>query len=330
MDVDAFVVAHRPTWDRLEQLIKRRRRLSGAEIDELVELYQRVSTHLSMVRSSSTDSVLIGRLSTLVARARAVVTGAHAPIWSEFTRFWTVSFPVVAYRSWRWWLGSAIGVIVVAVAIGAWVAHNPEVQATIGTPAEIDKLVNNDFAAYYSENPAGSFALRVWVNNAWVAAQCIAFAVLLGIPIPYVLFQNAANVGVAGGLMFGAGKGDIFLGLIMPHGLIELTAVFLAAAVGMRLGWSVVSPGDRPRGQVLAEQGRAVASVAVGLVAVLLVAGLIEALVTPSPFPTAVRIAIGVAAEAAFLTYVVYFGRRAERAGESGDLADAPDVVPTG
>ena len=53
MDVDAFVLAHRPTWDRLEQLVKRRRRLTGAEVDELVDLYQRVSTHLSMVRSAS-------------------------------------------------------------------------------------------------------------------------------------------------------------------------------------------------------------------------------------------------------------------------------------
>jgi uncharacterized membrane protein SpoIIM required for sporulation len=144
-----------------------------------------------------------------------------------------------------------------------------------------------------------------------------------------VLFQNAANVGVIGGLMFDAGRGDVFLGLLTPHGLLELTAVCLAAAVGMRLGWSVVSPGDRPRGQVLAEQGRAVVSVAVGLVVVLLVSGLIEALVTPSSLPTFVRIAIGVAAEVAFLAYVVVFGRRAARAGETGDLADAPDVLPT-
>ncbi len=329
MDVDAFVVAHRPTWDRLEYLVKHRRKLSGAEVDELVDLYQRVSTQLSIVRSSSTDSALIGRLSTLVARARSAVTGAHAPLWSEFVRFWTVSFPVVAYRSWRWWLGSAIAFFIVAIAIGFWVAHNPEVQATIGTPSEIEQMVNHDFESYYSEHPAGSFALQVWVNNSWVAAQCIGFAVLLGLPIPYVLFQNAANVGVAGGLMFAAGKGDLFLGLLTPHGLLELTAVFLAAAVGMRLGWSVISPGDRPRGQVLAEQGRAVVAVAVGLVAVLLVSGLIEALVTPSPFPTWVRIAIGVLAEAVFLGYIVYFGRRAAAVGETGDLADAPDVVPT-
>ncbi|MED5814260.1 stage II sporulation protein M [Mycolicibacterium sp. 050232] len=330
MDVDAFVVAHRPTWDRLEQLVKRRRRLTGAEVDELVDLYQRVSTHLSMVRSSSQDSVLVGRLSGLVARARAAVTGAHAPLWREFVRFWTVSFPVVAYRSWRWWLGSAVAFFIVTVAMALWISGNPAVHSAIGTPSEIDELVNHDFESYYSEHPAGSFALQVWVNNSWVAAQCIAFAILLGLPIPYVLFQNAANLGVNAALMFGAGKGDLFLGLITPHGLLELTAVFLAAAVGMRLGWTVIAPGDRPRGQVLAEQGRAVVAAAIGLAVVLLVSGLIEALVTPSPLPTWARIGIGVVAELAFLGYVFHFGRKAVRAGESGDLDDAPDVVPTG
>ena len=330
MDTDAFVLAHRATWDRLEHLVKRRRRLTGDEVDELVDLYQRVSTHLSMVRSASADPVIVGRLSGLVARARSAVTGAHAPLWSEFTRFWTVSFPLVAYQTWRWWLSTAIVFFAVAGLIGVWVAGNPEVQSAIGTPTDIARLVNEDFASYYSENPAGSFALRVWINNSWVAAQCIAFAIVLGIPIPYVLFQNAANLGVTGGLMFNADKGDVFLGLLTPHGLLELTAVFLAAAAGMRLGWSVVAPGDRPRGQVLAERGRAMIPVAVGLAVVLLVSGLIEALVTPSPFPTFVRIAIGVAAEVAFLAYVVHFGRRAVRAGETGDVADAPDVVPTG
>jgi uncharacterized membrane protein SpoIIM required for sporulation len=330
VDVDAFVLAHRATWDRLESLVKRRRQLSGAEVDELVDLYQRVSTHLSMVRSASTDSVLVGRLSGLVARARSAVTGAHAPLWREFTRFWTVSFPVVAYRSWRWWLGTAVVFFAVTAVIGLWVSGNPEVRATIGTPSEIDELVNTDFASYYSENPAGSFALQVWVNNFWVAWQCIGFAILLGIPIPYILFQNAANLGVIAGLMFDAGKADVLLGLLTPHGLLELTAVFLAAAAGMRLGWSVIAPGNRPRGQVLAEQGRAVIAVAAGMVVVLAVAGLIEALVTPSTLPTVARIGIGVAAEIAFLAYVFHFGRKAARAGETGDIEDAPDVVPTG
>jgi len=330
VDVDAFVLTHRGTWQRLDQLIGRRRSLTGAEVDELVELYQRVSTHLSMLRSASSDSLLIGRLSSLVARARSAVTGVHAPLSSTFNRFWTVSFPVVAYRAWRWWLVTALAFFAVVVVIAFWVAVNPEVQSALGTPSDIDELVNHDIASYYSEHPAASFALQVWVNNSWVSAQCIALSVVLGLPIPVVLFGNAANLGVIAGLMFQAGKGGILLGLLVPHGLLELTAVFLAGAAGMRLGWSVISPGERPRGQVLAEQGRAVVSVAVGLVAVLLISGLIEALVTPSPLPTFVRVGIGIVAEAAFLSYIGYFGRRAVKAGETGDIEDAPDVIPTG
>lgn len=328
MDVDAFVVAHRASWDRLETLVKRRRRLAGDEIDELVQLYQQVSTHLSTVRSSSGDPAVVGRLSTLVARARSAVTAVHAPLWRQFIRFWTVSFPVVAYRSWRWWLGATVASVVVAVIIGVWTVHSPDVQSLVGTREDIDQLINEDFANYYSEHPAAAFALEVWINNSWVAAQCVIFAVLLGIPIPYVLYSNAANVGVIGGLMISAGKGDVFWGLILPHGLLELTAVFLAAGVGMRLGWTVIDPGDRPRGQALAEQGRAVMAVAGGLVAVLLVSGLIEALVTPSPLPTWARIAIGVIAEVGFLTYVIVLGRRGVAAQETGDMEDTPDYAP--
>ncbi|MDH2427848.1 stage II sporulation protein M [Sphaerisporangium sp. TRM90804] len=328
MDIDAFVTAHKPTWDRLDTLVRRRGSLSGPEVDELVELYQRTATHLSIVRSGS-DRLLVGRLSALVARARSAVTGAHTPAWREFARFFMVSFPVVAYRARWWWAGTAAAFVLVSVVLGAWVARNPDVQAAMASPAEIKQLVDHDFADYYSEHPAAAFAGQVWINNAWVSLQVIAMSVLLGIPIPWVLWQNAANVGVTGGLMASRDRLDIFFGLLTPHGLLELTAVFLAAAVGMRLGWTVIDPGPRKRAEALAEQGRAVVAVALGLVVVLLVSGLIEALVTPSPLPTWARIAIGVAAEAAFLAYVVFFGRRALRAGESGDVERPPDVAPS-
>ncbi|MFF3440500.1 stage II sporulation protein M [Streptosporangium sp. NPDC002721] len=329
MDIDAFVTAHRPAWDRLEHLVRRRGSLDGAEVDELVDLYQRVATHLSLVRSASADPILVGRLSALVARARSAVTGAHTPAWREFVRFFTVSFPVVAYRARWWWLATSVAFLLVSTVVAVWVGQNPGVQAAIATPEQITQLVEHDFADYYSENPATSFAGQVWVNNAWVSMQVIIMSILLGLPIPYVLWENALNVAVSAGLMASRGKLDIFFGLITPHGLLELTAVFLAAAVGMRLGWTFVDPGPRRRAEALAEQGRAVMSVALGLVVVLLVSGLIEGLVTPSGLPTWARIGIGVVAEVAFLAYVIFFGRRAVAAGESGDVERAPDLAPS-
>jgi uncharacterized membrane protein SpoIIM required for sporulation len=329
VDVDAFVAAHRQTWRRLDELVGRHRRLTGAEVDELVELYQRTATHLSVLRSASADGALVGSLSGLVARARSAVTGAHAPAWRELRRFFTVSFPVVAYRAWRWWLGAGLASLAVAYVIGVWVATSPDAQAAFGPPDEVRRLVERDFADYYSRQPAASFAGQVWVNNAWVSLQVIASAVLLGLPIPYVLFVNAANVGAVGGLMTAHGQADVFWGLILPHGLLELTAVFLAAGAGMRLGWTAVDPGPRRRSEALAEQGRAVLGVGLGLVVVLLVSGLIEAVVTPSGLPTWARVGVGVTAEVLFLGYVVVFGRRAVAAGQSGDLERAPDVAPS-
>jgi uncharacterized membrane protein SpoIIM required for sporulation len=329
VDLDAFVAANRPTWERLEQLLRRHRRLTGAEVDELVEVYQRTATHLSVLRTASADAVIVGSLSNLVARARSVVTGAHAPALAELLRFFTVTFPVVAYQARRWWLGAALASLAVAYAVGVWVANSPEIQATLGTPEEIRRLVGRDFADYYSQNPAASFAGQVWVNNAWVSLQVIASAVLLGVPIPYILLLNAGNAGAIGGLMTAHGKADVFWGLVLPHGLLELTGVFLAAGAGMRLGWTVIDPGPRRRVEVLAEQGRAVLGVGLGLVVVLLVSGLIEAGVTPSGLPTWARVGIGIIAEVLFLTYIVVFGRRAVAAGETGDVERPPNVAPS-
>lgn len=329
MDVDAYVAAHNADWLRLEQLVNRGRKLTGAEADELVELYQRTATHLSVVRSSSPDPQLVGRLSSLVARGRAAVAGAHAPLWRDVTRFATVSFPAAAYRMKWWWLGNAVLGNLLALALAIWVVHSPEVRASIGAPEEIRELVEHDFANYYTEHSAASFAFQVWVNNAWVSAIALIFGIMLGIPTVYVLLMNQLNLGLIGGLMFAYGKGGLFFGLILPHGLLELTAVYLACAGGLKLGWTIVDPGPRRRGQALAEEGRAAVSVALGLIAVLLVSGLIEGFVTGWVHITWLRITIGVVAEAAFLSYVIVLGRRATRRGETGDADLRPDLAPT-
>ncbi|HSD78361.1 MAG TPA: stage II sporulation protein M, partial [Solirubrobacteraceae bacterium] len=228
-----------------------------------------------------------------------------------------------------WWIGVAAGTALVATAIGAWIAHNPDVVAAISSPQDLKQLVNQDFADYYSSNPAGSFAFKVWTNNAWVAALALVGGALLCLPGIYILWQNALNVGVVGGLMAYAGRLDLFFGLITPHGLLELTAVFVAGGAGIRLGWQVVSPGPRPRSVALAEEGRSTLTIALGLVVVLLVSGVVEAFVTPSGLPTWARIGIGAAVWLAFLSYVVVLGRRAVREGDLGDVVDRAAVTET-
>ncbi|MEP6462859.1 MAG: stage II sporulation protein M [Frankiaceae bacterium] len=333
MDLDAYVAVHRGEWDRLAELTRRARRprrLKGPEADELIELYQRTATHLSVIQSRAPDPSLVSRLSSLVARARSAIGGSSAPAWQDVARFLWVVFPAAAWRLRRWWLGATAASLIVAAAMAVWIVTSPSVQTELLPPADVRQLVLRDFVNYYSENPAGSFAARVWTNNAWVSAGCLSLGVLLGLPTLYILLQNALNVGVAAGFLISAGKANVFFGLILPHGLLELTAVFLAAAAGLKLGWTVIDPGRRRRVDALAEEGRAAMSIAVGLVLVLFVSGVIEAFVTPSPLPTWARIGIGVLAEGTFLAYVVLLGRRAAAVGEIGDVRpeDQPALAP--
>jgi uncharacterized membrane protein SpoIIM required for sporulation len=332
MDIDAYVATHRGDWQRLDDLLRSgggRARRTGEEVDELVELYQRVATHLSVVRSASPDPALVGRLSSLVARARSDVTGTRTPAWRELARFFVVVYPAALYRSRHWWAAVGVAFCLTGLVVGWWVAANPEVQATIAAPEQIRALVEEDFESYYSSAPAGSFAARVATNNAWVSALALALGVLL-LPVVVILWQNALNVGIAGGLMAAGGRLDLFFGLILPHGLLELTCVFVAAGAGLRLGWAWVDPGPRTRSRALAEEGQAAGALALGLAATLFLSAIVEAFVTPSGLPTWARVGIGAVVWLAFLAYVVVLGGRAARAGELGDVrgAGGTDVVP--
>jgi uncharacterized membrane protein SpoIIM required for sporulation len=323
VDIDVFVAAHRASWTRLEQLVDRAdrpSRLSGADVDELIELYQQTTAHLSVIQSRSPDPHLIARLSVLVARARAAITGAHDPAWRDVSRFFLVTFPAVLYRTARWWVSTALASLAVMTAIGVWTATHPRVIDSLLPPGDVQQLVSHDFKHYYSAHPATDFAANVWTHNVAIAAGTLALGIFFGIPTIYLLWTNCVNVGLSAGVLAANGKLGEFFGLILPHGMLELTAVFIAAGTGLRIGWTLIEPGPRSRTDALAEEGRATFGIALGFVVMLMVSGAIEAFVTPSPLPTWARISIGAIVEVAFLSYVVVLGSRAVRAGDTGDI----------
>jgi uncharacterized membrane protein SpoIIM required for sporulation len=318
VDLDAYVLAHAHEWQRLEELAHRRK-LTGAESDELVERYQQVATHLSVVRTSAPDATLVAHLSSLLARARNRAVGTRVSSWSGFLAFFTERFPAALYRLRWWWLGCLAANVVVTAVMMIWLLDNPNVEQSLMSPAEVDQLVNEDFENYYSEYAASHFAFQVWVNNAWVSALCLALGIL-GLPVVVLLFQNIANLAIIGSVMHRHDHGQHFWGLLLPHGLLELTAVFVAGGVGLKLFWSWIEPGSLTRAQSVAREGRTAGTVALGLVLILFVSGVIEGFVTPSGLPTEARVGIGVLAELAFLAYVFVIGRQAARRGVTGDV----------
>ena len=318
LDLDAYVAAHSWSWARLEELVRQRRR-SGAEADELVDRYQQVATHLSVVRTSAPDGELVAYLSSLLGRARIAMLVARVPSWRGVLHFFTDRFPAALYRLRYWWLACLAGNVAVVAVMMIWLAGHPEVEQSLMSPEQVDQLVNSDFESYYSENAASAFATRVWLNNTWVSALCIALGIL-GAPVIWLLFQNIANLAIIGSIMVRHDRGELFWGLILPHGLLELTCVFVAGGVGLRLFWSWIEPGQVSRTASIARAGRTAVTVALGLGVVLLISGIIEAFVTPSPLPTWARVGIGILAEVTFLAYVFVVGRAAVARGATGDI----------
>lgn len=320
MDVDAYTAAHRDDWDRLNALA-RQRSFSGAAADELIDRYQSGATQLSVLKTSAGSTVQGDQLSISLSRARQRFTGTRSNVLSQMPRFFARQLPAALYRL-RWLtLAVAVATAIIAGLYAWWALSNPNVLANFGSDAQLRQLVDHQFVDYYSENPAASFAGQVWTNNAWIAAQCIAFGIL-GVYVPVVVLQNAQNIGVTGAVMFAYDKGDVFFQYIAPHGMLELTSIFVAAAAGIRIFWAWIAPGPRTRGQALAEDGRALFTVAIGLVVTLFVSGIIEGFVTPSSLPWPIKIGIGALALAAFLFYMLFVGGRASRAGETGDLGE--------
>ena len=297
--------------------------LTDDELDELVRLHLRTSSHLSTVRTLGLDPDLAAHLSQLLARSNAVVHGSRPRTWRTIVDGVRDTFPAAVWHARRPILLSTAIFCATFLVMTLWLVASPTaVDAFFPDPDQRQQLLEEDFEAYYSAEPGTTFAVRVFTNNAGVGILAFGAGILAGVPTVLVLLVNGVNVGLAGGLFHASGEAGHFWGLILPHGLLELTAVFIAGGTGLRLGWAVIAPGDRTRAQALAEEGRRAVVIVIGLVAVFLVAGLIEGYVTPAPLPTGIRVGIGAAAWAGFLVYVIHHGRRAAARGLTGALGE--------
>lgn len=328
MDLDAYSAAHRGEWERLAALAGKRR-LNGRESDELIELYQSASAHLAEIKATVGETVQGDHISLALAKARLRFTGTPMNPMRQVTLFFANHLPAALYRI-RWTsLVITLAFFGVGAAYAVWITLNPELLDLLGPEEYRREYAEELFVQYYSESSMGGFASQVWTNNAWLTAQCVMFGITGVFPI-YLLFANAQAIGTSAAIMHEFDELDTFFLYISPHGQLELYSIFVAGAAGLLIFWSWVAPGARTRRQALAEDGRAFFTIVVGLALSLLVSGLVEGFVTRQDWPWPIKIGIGTIVLAAFLVYQWGVGRRAAKAGETGDVEefDAGAKVP--
>ena len=326
VDIDRFIARNEPAWARLDQLARRARRpadLAPGELEELIQLYQRSSTHLSYARTRYRDPSLTMNLTRLVALANGVIYGRRARTFRTIRHFFAYQFPAAVYRQRKAVLVSALLFFVPALLVYLWLMNDPSALNASGTKAERLHYTQDLFAQYYSNDPQPQFFTQVTTNNIRVSFLLFASGIVAPIIGPtFILMSNGYPLGTIGAWMATEDSGWRFLGYILPHGMLELSAIVIAGGGGLALGWAVIAPGDRTRSDALREEGRRLFVIFLGLMFMLFCAGLIEGFITGSGLPTGLRVGIGALGWLTFVLYLYVQGRAALAMGITGTLGE--------
>ena len=316
MDIDSFIATYRSEWSQLEAASADGGRglssLSGAQIGEVVRLYLRVSTHLAQARTQFHDPRLDGYLNGLVTQAHAAIYSAQPRTTRGFARLLVVRYPEALRRTSPFVFVAAGILVVVVLASWAWVVASAEAQVGLLPPAARD-AIREVGGRSPDLGPAPSLSAYILLNNVLVAFFAFALGITLCVGTIVVLIRNALMLGLLAGSFQVVGNAGSFWALILPHGVLELTAICIAAGAGMRMGWALIDPGDRPRGRALRDETREAVVVVIGVIPAFVVAAVIEGFMTGTALPDVLEIVIVVGLTGLYVAFLVGWPVRSRR-----------------
>jgi uncharacterized membrane protein SpoIIM required for sporulation len=281
--------AREEEWRRLEQLLavcekKSPRALDDEDLMALPILYRNALSSLSVARETSLDLELITYLEWLCARAYFFLYGVRSSAAGRIRQFLVADWPQAVRGLWRETIISALLMLVGLVAGFLLVSADP---VWFGTFVPDELAGGRDFSAsrevlrqsLYDSGGGGAlaaFATALFTHNSQVAIFCFALGFAFGVPTILLLVYQGMMGGAMIALFASRGLGMEFGGWLIIHGTTELFAIVIAAAAGLRIGWSVVFPGRASRLNAASHAGRTSATAMVGAVLMLCVAGLLE------------------------------------------------------
>lgn len=323
MNAEQFVAAHRAEWRRLNELVvkaqeSRLTALSDDELHEIGALYRRAAADLARVQTryatTNAGRELVRSLNDLVLRAHVQVFATPPPQPTGALHFLLYGFPATVRRQWR-----AIAVAAALMFLPALLAHlavvsNPDL-APIFVPDEVvkevqkraqEKLVtgwggNTHFGGLLESPAISSF---IMTNNIRVTLNAVALGVTMGLGTAMVLIFNGLMIGGLSGVAMNEHVNLLFWAVILPHGILELSAISMAGGAGLVLARAIYAPGDLPRRDAIRIAGGEAARLAIGVAAILIVAGLIEGFITPQPVPPLLKIAFALLTAMLLILYI--------------------------
>ena len=313
MTVDRFVEDRRARWARLENLISeangRVERLAPSDVLELGRLYRSASSDLAVARRDFALDAATERLNDLVATAHALVYSEAPTSGRRLRRFFLHELPSSVRANSRF---TAVSLAAFAIPLLATFAIGlllPEIAATALPPETRQHLAERRLWTDIPEGYRPLVGPLIIVNNVRVAVAAFAGGLTAGALTLYLLVANGALLGTVLAVVQGYGLSGGLLTFTAAHGPLEISCIVLSGGAGLRLAWALLRPGDRTRGDALRLAGAQAIRVMLLVIPALGVAGILEAFLSPSGAPIALKITVGVIAGLALWSYIFLVGR---------------------
>jgi uncharacterized membrane protein SpoIIM required for sporulation len=232
-------------------------------------------------------------------------------------RWIAAGFPELARRRWLPIAVASALLYLPAAGVYVFLRLRPEYERQLTSPVIIqraeDAPARRAAGTGYVDVPSlgsGFMSSAIIANNVQVSFLAFATGVTAGILTALVLVVNGINLGSALAVYANRHVLDVIGIFVLPHGIIELTAICIAGGAGIWMGSAILLPGRKTRRAAFAERAKESVALIGGVAAMLLIAGTIEGFVSPSRLPDEVKV---VFAEATAVALVVYFWRAGRR-----------------
>ena len=270
-------------------------------------MYRQTAADLSTAREHAANGALARYLNELLGRSHNLVyAGAARSRPANAVRFLIDDFPQTFRRTLPYTL-TALALFVAGGLVGMGLAAaDPGFERFILNGEMMDTIERREMWTHgiLSVKPYASSAIMT--NNIAVSLAACATGMLAGLGPVYMMLFNGLLMGVIGSACFRTGMSLALWSFVTPHGVLELPAIFIAGGAGLLLGKGILFPGTLPRRDSVADAGRDAVRLLLGVVPVLVVAGIVEGFVSPTPTPPAAKFAIGAGL---FVVFAWYLGR---------------------
>src|SRR5216117_4135435 len=304
---ERFVARKRAAWEAFRAVATRAERagvgaLPPDEIPAFAARYREAAADLARARTYGVDPRVVEYLERLVSAGHNALYRSRGRDRPPLSRYLMADFPAAVVASWRHVLAAFL-LFTVPAAVGyGLIRGRPELADDVLSPVMVSRAEqaaeHEARGIGYAQSPNEELpviASAIISNNIGVAFWAFVGGMLAGTLTALVLVSNGVSLGMGFGLFVNYHAGAYLATFVAGHGVLELTAIFIAGGAGFRLAGALVAPGDLARKDALVLAGRIAARMIGAVVSLLALAGTIEGLLSASDAPAALKYAVSAA-----------------------------------